>query len=246
MRRETGKEVVIMEKSLDNLFAKYGITCYASQREKLERYMQLVLDKNENLNLTAIEDTSEFIVKHFLDSAILLSIGEYETAREILDMGTGGGFPGVPLAILSPEKDFLLIDSLKKRIRAVSEMTAQIGLSNVRVMHGRAEELARLEEFRDRFDMCVSRAVADLSTLAEYCLPFVKKSGHFIAYKSEEVEAELSDARPAIAALEGKFVRTENIDIEGNTRTLLLFTKTSVTPDRFPRRAGKPLKTPIK
>ena len=217
MRRETGKEVGIMKMSLDNLFAKYGIPCYTSQRKKLERYMQLVLDKNENLNLTAIEDTSKFMVKHFLDSAILLSFREYEMAREILDIGTGAGFPGVPLAILSPEKEFLLIDSLKKRVRAVSEMTAQIGLSNVRVMHGRAEELARLEEFRDRFDMCVSRAVADLSTLAEYCLPFVKKSGHFIAYKSGGVEAELSDARPAIAALEGKFVRTENIDIEGNT-----------------------------
>lgn len=234
------------QNTLRELFIKYNIPCSADQGESLEKYMELVLEKNEHMNLTSINEPYEFLVKHFLDSAVLLKTAEYENAGKILDLGTGGGFPGVPLAILSPEKNFTLIDSLNKRVRAVEEMTLQVRLSNVEVTHGRAEELAANAQFRDQYDMCVSRAVSNFATLAEYCLPFVKKGGFFVAYKSGSFEEELSGAEYAINALNGEFYSTKTFDIEGNSRPLILIRKTGATPDRFPRKPGKALKNPIK
>lgn len=234
------------QNTLRELFIKYDIPCSAGQRGSLEKYMELVLKKNKHVNLTSIDEPYEFLVKHFLDSAVLLKTAEYENAGKILDLGTGGGFPGVPLAILSPEKIFTLIDSLSKKVRAVEEMTSQVRLSNVEVMHGRAEELAANADFRDRYDMCVSRAVSNFATLVEYCLPFVKKGGFFVAYKSGNFEEELSDAGSATDALKGEFYSARTFDIEGNSRTLIFIRKTEATPDRFPRKAGKALKNPIK
>ena len=138
-----------------------------------ELYMRRVLEWNEHVNLTAIRDRDDFIEKHFIDSLCCLSDDRWKSAQTVVDVGTGAGFPGIPLAIVSPEKEFLLIDSLNKRIRIINELIGELGLRNVRAVHGRAEEMARQKQYRQKFDVCVSRAVSRMSVLSEYCLPFL-------------------------------------------------------------------------
>ena len=165
------------------IFRKLDIAFSPDKEDKLSGYMDEILELNQHINLTAITDRDEFIRKHYIDSLLCVSYDEFKNAKNIIDVGTGGGFPGVPLAVAFPEKNFVLIDSLNKRIKIINELCEKLGIMNVRAVHGRAEELARKKDMRDSFDLCVSRAVANMSTLTEYCLPFVKKGGCFIAYK---------------------------------------------------------------
>lgn len=231
---------------LRNYFDKFGISCSEVQYKQFKDYMELLLDMNEHINLTAIKEPGEFILKHYVDSSIIYNSAEYGMAKNVLDLGTGGGFPGIPLAILSPEKEFILVDSLNKRIKAVLEMAEEIGLKNVKVVHGRAEDLGRNPKYRDHFDLCVSRAVANLAVLCEYCLPFVKEKGCFIAYKSGEIEEELQGSRRAIKVLKGELSHIKTFEIAENSRTIIVIEKVASTPKIYPRQAGKPGRLPIK
>ena len=209
----------------------------------LMQYMQSVLEWNEKVNLTAITDTEEFVQKHFIDSLLCAESLEFTASSSICDVGTGGGFPGVPLAVCYPDKEFLLMDSLAKRVRIVNDICAQLGVTNVTVVHGRAEELARQLEYRDRFDLCVSRAVANMRVLSEYCLPFVRAGGTFIAYKGPDCESEINDARRAVRLLGGEepeIRKTSHLD-----HSLVFVRKSAPTPDAYPRKAGVPAKKPL-
>ena len=169
-------------------------------------YLDLVLVRNEHINLTAVRDRNEALVKHVLDSLAIADMPEYREAESIIDVGTGAGFPGALLAIACPEKDFVLLDSTLKRLKVINEFAEKLGIDNIRTVHGRAEELNR-QEYKESFDLCVSRAVADLQKLAGWCLPFVKKGGAFIAYKGENYESELKVATQAISKAGGCFER---------------------------------------
>ena len=231
---------------LKEYFSQWNIPCSEDKLMQFMEYRDLVLEYNQKLNLTSITDPDEFLLKHFVDSVVICDMEEFMDARRIMDLGTGAGFPGVPLAILAPDKQFVLADSLDKRIRAVTEMTREIGLRNVTCIHGRAEELGRDRNHREKYDLCVSRAVADLSVLSEYCLPFVKEGGSFIAYKGPDVDDEVSRAMTAVEELGGAVDAVEEIEIDDMTRSLVVIYKETKTPGKYPRTPGKPKKSPIR
>ena len=234
------KEVLFEE--LKNM----GVPPTDQQIEQLLRYMDLVLDRNQHINLTAIRDPEEFLLRHYVDSAAVMILPEYRNAKNILDLGTGAGFPGVPLAILSPEKEFILVDALQKRLKVISEFTEELGIHNVEVVHSRAEDLGRNRRFREQLDLCVSRAVADLSVLSEYCLPLVRVGGSFIAYKGSDIQEEIDGAEKAIGVLGGKLDQIHPVSVAGTDHTLVVIQKEKHTPKTYPRKAGTPGKFPIK
>ena len=231
---------------LKEYFEEMNIPCSDDKLQQFMKYRELVLEYNQKLNLTSINDPDEFLVKHFIDSVVIYDMEEYADARKIMDLGTGAGFPGVPLAILSPDKQFVLADSLEKRIRVVTEMVREIGLRNVTCVHGRAEELGRDKNHREKYDLCVSRAVADLSVLSEYCLPFVKEGGAFIAYKGPDVDEEVEAAMTAVEELGGAVDTIEEVEVGDMSRSLVVIYKESKTPSKYPRNPGKPKKNPIR
>ena len=167
-----------LKKALDELNISYT----EKQIQQFASYMDGVLEWNEKVNLTAITEHEEFIAKHFVDSVLCADFDEFKNAKTVIDVGTGGGFPGVPLAIMAPDKKFVLMDSLNKRLKIIDELTAEAGIMNTQTVHARAEELARNKNHREKYDVCVSRAVANLTTLSEYCLPFIKVGGYLLAY----------------------------------------------------------------
>lgn len=215
---------------------------------KLLAYREATLEWNNKVNLTAITNPEEFIHKHYMDSLLCADAIEVKQAHTVLDVGTGGGFPGIPLAIFFPDKKFVLLDSLQKRLKIVREMADTIGIKNIDVVHGRAEDLARMAKYREQFDLCVSRAVANLSTLSELCLPFVKTGGSFIAYKGPNCNAEISEALKAIHMLGGKLDRVDlpRSDYFVTDHTMIYIQKERKTPNCYPRKAGTPGKEPIK
>lgn len=208
-------------------------------------YMDGILEWNEKINLTAIKDREGFITKHLIDSVLCYGFEEYRTAESIIDVGTGAGFPGVPLAIISPDKEFVLADSLNKRLKVITDLTGKLDINNVRTVHGRAEELARNKQYREAFDLCVSRAVANMAVLAEYCLPFIRKGGYLLAYKGPDAEAEMKKAEKAIKVLGGKFIRIQSTDLNGYDHNIVVIEKIKDTPAKYPRKAGTPVKEPI-
>lgn len=234
--------------SLENCFDDLNIRLDDNKIKKFEGYMEAILEKNKFVNLTAITDRDEFIKKHFIDSLLCAASEEFIQAKSVIDVGTGGGFPGVPLAIAFPDKEFVLIDSLNKRIRIIDEICQMLSITNVRAVHGRAEELARRKEFRESFDVCVSRAVANMSTLSEYCLPFVKVGGTFIAYKGPDCGEEMKQAANAISILGGQLVRIDKPELKNQPfeHTLIYIRKDANTVSKYPRKAGTPSKEPIK
>ena len=233
-------------KMLKDYFEEMNIPCSDEKLQQFMKYRDLVLEYNQQLNLTSITDPEEFLLKHFIDSVVICDMEEFMDARKVMDLGTGAGFPGVPLAILAPDKQFVLADSLDKRIRVVTDMVREIGLRNVTCVHGRAEELGRNKSYREKFDLWVSRAVADLSVLSEYCIPFVKEGGAFIAYKGPDVDEEVDQAMTAIEELGGAVDTIEEMEIGDMTRSLVVIYKESKTPGKYPRTPGKPKKSPIR
>ena len=215
---------------------------------KFDAYRGGILQWNEFVNLTAIRDPEEFTMKHFVDSVTCFNLPEYQDAETVLDLGTGAGFPGVPLAILSPDKEFVLVDSLNKRLKIIDELCETIGITNVKTVHGRAEDLAKNKEHRERYHICVSRAVANLSTLSEYCLPFVRIGGYMMAYKGADAAKEADEAKKAIKLLGGNLHKTVDtpIDASAEEHKILLIKKVSGTPSKYPRKAGSPAKEPLK
>lgn len=216
-----------------------------NSKEKYEKLRDIILEWNEKINVTAIRDPEDFMKKNVEDSLLLAGTPEYEKAETVLDMGTGGGFPGLPLAINSPDKQFVLTDAIGKKLKVVQAAADELGLINVTVIHSRAEDLAKKKEHREQYDAVVSRAVANMSTLSEYCLPFVKQGGHFIAYKTWDSMEEIEAASNAIKVLGGEIVRMDKCGEEGNGHMFVIVKKIKTTPSKYPRKAGLPSKEPI-
>lgn len=215
---------------------------------QFELYFELLTKWNDKINLTAITGERDVITKHFIDSVMCLESGVFDDTTKVIDVGTGAGFPGVPLKIAKPSMDVTLLDSLAKRLNFLGEVIDTLGLENVTTVHARAEDGGRVEALREKFDVAVSRAVANLSTLSELCLPFVKTGGCFVSMKGPGVEEELSDADNAISLLGGRVEKIIPYEIPTTdlSHNLVVIRKISKTPAKYPRMAPKPSKDPIK
>lgn len=215
------------------------------QLEKLDRYAQLLVDWNQKINLTAITDPEEIALKHFFDSLLLLNFHSILDGASLIDVGTGAGFPSTPLAIVRPDLRITQMDSLNKRVTFLNEVASQLNLS-LSTIHSRAEDSARLLELREQFDYATARAVANLRVLSEYCLPYVKPGGYFLAMKSGEIEEELEEAKGAIKELGGK---TREVKLyclpDGSGRSVIVIEKISQTPTKYPRNPNKIKKSPL-
>lgn len=235
-------------KELQNALEQLNIPYTEETLEKYRLYMEGIIEWNEKVNLTSITDRDEFIKLHFIDSVMSVPCEEFQKANRIIDVGTGGGFPGIPLALAAPDKEFVLMDSLNKRIKIINQLCEEIGITNVTAVHARAEELAKNKAHRQKYDLCVSRAVANLSTLSEYCLPFIKQGGWFLSYKGPDTDKELADAKKAIRILGGQIDREELASLEssGLEHKIIFIKKVKDTPAKYPRKAGTPSKDPLK
>lgn len=224
-----------------------GISLESLQVEQFKAYCSLLILWNERMNLTAIVDPKEIAIKHFIDSVALLKIHPIDTGARVIDVGTGAGFPGIPLKIVRPDIHLVLLDSLQKRTQFLQTVIDQLSLSNVLVMHGRAEEKGQIAEYRESFDIVLSRAVAPLHILSELCLPFVRVGGYFLSMKGPEVQEEIAQAQVAITSLGGMDDQTSTflLPISKDPRSLISIKKISPTPAKFPRRPGMPEKKPL-
>ena len=241
---------------MDKMFAEQmereleGIVILSErQMEQFYQYYEMLVEWNQVMNLTAITEMTEVVTKHFVDSLSLKkAVSDLEDKpRKIMDVGTGAGFPGIPLKIAFPQLEITLLDSLNKRIRFLDAVIEKLELKCIKAVHGRAEDYGRDGKYREQYDLCVSRAVANLSTLSEYCLPFVKTGGYFIPYKSGKVEEELAAASGAVKKLGSEVERTEDFLLpNGDERTLVVIRKNKVLEKRYPRKAGLPGKDPLK
>lgn len=227
----------------------YGFEINDEQANKLDMFREMLVEKNKVMNLTAITEKEEVEIKHFLDSLSIVREGLIENGKKVLDIGTGAGFPGIPLAICFPDVSFTLLDSLNKRIVFLQEVIEKLGLKNVEAVHGRAEEYIRINNLWEKYDLCVSRAVARLVSLLELSLPYVKKGGYFIAMKASSAEEELSESKKAISVLGGKHLKTDNFEIEFAkemmTRNIIVIKKEKDTDRKYPRAGGKALSKPL-
>ena len=229
-----------------------GIELTKEQIDQFLLYYELLVEWNSFMNLTAITEYDEVMKKHFVDSLSLVKAYNLDDRLskghvKLIDVGTGAGFPGLPLKIAFPGLQVTLLDSLNKRVNFLNEVIGQLGLKNIRAIHGRAEDFARQENDRESYDLCVSRAVANMSTLCEYCLPYVKCGGSFISYKSEKTSEELERAGKAISLLGGKLEYQTEFYLPDSDiyRNLVEIRKVKNTPGKFPRKAGLPAKEPL-
>lgn len=239
------KELMQFRRDLE----EFDIRLTVAQEEQFLKYYELLTEWNSFMNLTAITEYEEVLKKHFLDSLSLVRAVP-EIRREsfkLIDVGTGAGFPGIPLKITFPQLEITLLDSLQKRIRFLDEVILQLGLQRVETLHGRAEDYARPEKLREKFDLCVSRAVANLSTLSELCLPYIKVGGAFISYKSERITEEAQAAQRAVELLGGEVKFQEEFYLPDSKiyRNLFVIQKKRSTPKKYPRKAGLPSKEPL-
>ena len=225
----------------------YGLPLTEEQLSRFERYYELLIEWNQKMNLTAITEPREVAVKHMIDSLSAWDDSLFSPEASLVDVGTGAGFPGIPLKILYPGLKLTLLDSLNKRIRYLQTVVEELGLTDVRCIHARAEEAARQKEYREQFDIAVSRAVARLPILAEYCLPFVKKGGIFAALKGMQYEQEAQEARKALGMLGGQLAAVHPVQLPGleDKRAVIYVRKTGKTPAAYPRKAGTPEKNPL-
>lgn len=237
-------DLTILEQGCDCL----GIHLDDVQKSQFIKFYEYLIEKNKVMNLTGITDFQEVLTKHFLDSLACTKALDMEKIHTAIDIGTGAGFPGIPLKIAFPDVEFVLLDSLNKRVNFLNNIIDKCRLEKITAVHARAEEAAKNKMYRGYFDLCVSRAVANLSSLSEYCLPYVKLNGRFISYKSGNIDIEIKEAENAVKILGG---RNENIikftlpksDIE---RSFVIIEKVKETPAKYPRKAGLPTKDPLK
>ena len=222
-----------------------GITLNEKQLQQFLTYYEMLVEKNKVMNLTAITEFNEVMEKHFADSLSLIQVVDLHQPLSVIDLGTGAGFPGIPLKIAFPELNITLADSLNKRILFLQEVIEALELEGISAVHGRAEDLARKKGYRENFDICVSRAVSNLSTLSEYCLPFVKIGGSFISYKAGDCDEEVEHARSSVFLLGGKIQSIKKFDLGESKRAFIMIKKKEGTSSKYPRKAGIPSKNPL-
>lgn len=229
--------------SLKETLNDYDIQLDDNQIDLLLKYMDLVLEKNKVMNLTAITEEEMFHVKHFVDSLYVLNLFDFEENKTIIDVGTGAGFPAIPIKIARDDLKFTLLDSLRKRVDFLKDVIDELHLTDIKAVHERAEECTRTAEYREQYDYCISRAVSKLDTLAEFCLPFVKVGGYMIAMKGKSDETDVGEN--AIKILGGKIEQTIDYKIDDEDRSLVVIKKIKETPKKYPRGGGKPKKNPL-
>ncbi len=242
MEAKSNLDLSVFQKGLE----KWNIKLSQVQYDQFIDYYELLVEKNKVMNLTAITKWEEVVTKHFLDSLSIINLVNISKER-LIDVGTGAGFPGIPLKIVYPDTEIILLDSLKKRLIFLDDIIEKLNLKKIETIHGRAEDYGRDKEYRESFDLCVSRAVARLSSLSEYCLPFVKKGGYFIPYKSGKVQEELDESKRALKLLGAEFEKNQAFTLPDTDmeRNLLLIRKVNATPIAYPRTSGKPSKEPL-
>lgn len=243
--KRNGKLVMEKKVQIKDSFDKLELSLTDKQAEQFLHYYEMLIQKNRVMNLTAITEFDDVVLKHFLDSLMICKM--QDPKGRLIDVGTGAGFPGIPLKIMYPDLNVVLLDSLNKRIQFLNELIQELGLKNIEAIHGRAEDYAKQKIYREQFDLCVSRAVANLSSLAEYCIPFVKIGGCFIPYKSGKIQEELESGKKAINIFGGKLEQVKEFELPGTdiSRCLLQIRKVNATPYKYPRKAGVPIKDPI-
>lgn len=217
------------------------------QVEQFEQFYHLLIEKNKVMNLTAITEEDEVIEKHFMDSLTCNRVIDMYKVKSMIDIGTGAGFPGIPLKIMYPDISVVLLDSLNKRVKFLNEVIDHLGLTKIKAIHGRAEDAARLSEYRAKFDLAVSRAVANLSTLSEYCIPFVKVNGYFVSYKAGKGLEEIEKSDSCMKALGSKIMQVDEFQLsnDDSKRVLIKIKKCKGTAKQYPRKAGIPSKNPL-
>ena len=233
---------------LEDCLEKLNISIDEDQKIKFEKFYSLLLERNKVMNLTRITDEKEIIIKHFVDSLMICKAIEMDNVERMIDVGTGAGFPGIPIKIIWPNIKVTLLDSLEKRVGFLNEVIDELDLEGIEAIHGRAEDLGQNENYREKYDLCVSRAVSNLSTLSEYCIPLVKEHGAFISYKANESDEEIKDAKAAIEILGGSIesIKEEIIPGDNIVRKFVIIRKIRKTDSKYPRKAGKPSKKPLK
>ena len=232
---------------LEQRFLDLGITLTKEQEIRFLQYYEYLVEKNQVMNLTAITEYEAVVEKHFADSLAAAAVYDIGKAKRVYDVGTGAGFPGIPLKIVYPHLKIVLLDSLNKRVQFLNELISLLHLKDAQAVHGRAEDFAKQKEYREQFDYVVSRAVANLTVLSEYCLPYVKEDGYFLPYKSGDIKEEAANSKKAVKILGGSIEDIISFEIPDTdmARTILKIHKTKATPKRFPRKAGLPTKEPI-
>lgn len=232
---------------IKEVFDKMHIELPDGALELLNRYYEMLIDTNKVMNLTAITEYSEVVIKHFADSAAIGCITDMNGNIDVIDVGTGAGFPGIVLKIVYPQLSVVLLDSLNKRVNFLKNVITELGLTDISAIHGRAEDIARNKDYREKFDLCVSRAVANMSSLSEYCLPFVKVGGRFIPYKADGCDEEVKTASKAVNILGGKIRKIESYVIPDTDicRKFVVIDKLRNTSAKYPRKAGLPTKEPL-
>ena len=233
--------------TLENGCKELGIELNQKQKDQFIQFYEYLVEKNKVMNLTGITEFEEVLTKHFLDSLSCVKAVDMTKVKTIIDIGTGAGFPGIPLKIAFPHLEACLLDSLNKRVKFLEETFELLGLNGISAIHGRAEEYAKNKSYREKYDLCVSRAVSGLATLSEYCLPYVKVGGVFVSYKSGSVKEEAEAAEKAIKILGGKIRDIRYFELPGSeiSRSLVIIEKVKNTPGKYPRKAGTPLREPL-
>ena len=224
-----------------------GIVLTDVQKQQFDKFYELLVEWNRVMNLTGITEYEEVNEKHFVDSLSIVKAVDMNQVKSVIDIGTGAGFPGIPLKIAFPHLKVVLLDSLNKRIKFLNTVIEELNLENIETIHGRAEDFAKQAEYREQFDLCVSRAVANLATLSEYCIPYVKRDGLFVPYKSGEIDQEVEQSKKAVHVLGGKIENVVKFQLPGTEigRSFVNIKKVQNTAKRFPRKAGLPAKEPI-
>ena len=227
--------------------AELGIALSGRQLDMFDAFTALLLEWNKKFNLTRITEPEEIAVRHYLDSLSLLAVEDVPGGSTMIDVGTGAGFPAIPLKIVLPDLDMTMLDSVRKKLTFLDTVVRELDLSDVELVHGRAESLGREERYRERFDFAVSRAVARLNVLAEYCIPFCRVGGKFVAYKGPDVDEEIQGAAEALRTLGGGLAAVHEFTLPHSDvhRTLVIVKKSRVTPNRYPRKAGVPERNPL-
>ena len=237
-----------MSKQFEEKLSLLGVSLTERQFTQFDQFYELLIEWNKVMNLTGITEYEEVNEKHFIDSLSIVKVVDINKINTVIDVGTGAGFPGIPMKIAFPHLKITLLDSLNKRIKFLNTVIEELGLKDIHTIHGRAEDYARQSEYREQYDLCVSRAVANLSTLSEYCIPYVRISGMFVPYKSGEIDEEVKAAQTAIKVLGGTQKEVVKFQLPGSDigRSFVKIEKIKATGKKFPRKSGMPSKEPIK